>query len=280
MTRDGRAFGDVETVMLMNNLGEIQRVALHAAKSAGTLILSAYGNDRSISEYTKQGNEIRTDVDLAVETHLPNIISRSFPEHGVVSEEGASRNPTSDTVWIIDPIDGTANFSRHFPHFSVSIAVLHSNICYFSTVYDPCRDELFWAQKGAGSFLNGRQLTESPSLRRELKQCIAVTGFPFKNTLYKEQQMAVLGKVFDEVQEIRRTGSAALDLAYVVAGRFDLYWEFGVKPWDVAGGVFLVQEAGGIVTDEYGGGEYLKRGNLAASNNPANHKLLLQWMSS
>ncbi|MEG3054411.1 MAG: inositol-1-monophosphatase, partial [Hafnia paralvei] len=166
--------------------------------------------------------------------------------------------------WVVDPLDGTANFIKRLPHFAVSIAVRIKGRTEVAVVYDPMRNELFTATRGQGAQLNGYRLRGAAA--KDLDGTILATGFPFKVKQHAPAYIAILGKLFTQCADFRRTGSAALDLAYVAAGRVDGFFEIGLKPWDFAGGELLVREAGGLVTDFVGGHNYLSSGNIIAGN--------------
>jgi len=167
-------------------------------------------------------------------------------------------------VWVIDPLDGTKNFLHGFPHYCISIAIMVRGKIEHGVIYDPLRDELFTASRGGGAKLNDRRLRVTK--RKELAGALLATGFPFKYPQHFESYLATFNAVFPQVADIRRTGSAALDLAYVAAGRLDGYWEIGLEKWDLAAGVLLIEEAGGVVSDFAGGDDYFNSGNLVVGN--------------
>jgi myo-inositol-1(or 4)-monophosphatase len=244
-------------------------VAKHAVEGAGEIILSSYSNPSKGISY-KDGNEITTRIDISAEKFIVDTILTRYPEHSIVSEESGEK-VGNNIKWIIDPIDGTINFTRGLSYFSISIGVFDMYEQLFSLVFDPCRNELFYASKGEGAYLNGNRIQVATN--EDLKKSVVITGFPFKNKKYKLHQIESLSNVFDNVMEIRRTGSAALDLAYIASGRFDGYWEYGVKSWDIAGGLFLVLEGGGKVTDIDGSDNYMLSGNIIAGNNKIHKEL-------
>ena len=196
-----------------------------------------------------------TNVDKAAEAVIIDTIRKSYPQHTIITEESGELEGTDqDVQWVIDPLDGTTNFIKRLPHFAVSIAVRIKGRTEVAVVYDPMRNELFTATRGQGAQLNGYRLRGSTA--RDLDGTILATGFPFK----------IVGKLFNECADFRRTGSAALDLAYVAAGRVDGFFEIGLRPWDFAAGELLVREAGGIVSDFTGGHNYMLTGNIVAGN--------------
>lgn len=206
-----------------------------------------------------------TNVDKAAESLIIEVIQKSYPQHTIITEESGELAGTDEDVqWVIDPLDGTTNFVKRLPHFSVSIAVRIKGRTEVAVVYDPMRNELFTAVRGQGAQLNGYRLRGSTA--RDLDGTILATGFPFKAKQYATTYMNIMGKLFIECADFRRTGSAALDLAYVAAGRVDGYFEIGLRPWDFAAGELLVREAGGLVCDFVGGHNYLTTGNIVAGN--------------
>jgi myo-inositol-1(or 4)-monophosphatase len=189
----------------------------------------------------------------------------SIAMQSIVSEErGELIGEDRDVQWVIDPLDGTANFIKRFPHFSVSIAVRIKGRTEVAVVYDPMRNELFTATRGQGAQLNGYRLRGTNA--KDLDGTILATGFPFKVKQHATPYINIVGKLFTQCADFRRTGSAALDLAYVAAGRVDGFFEIGLKPWDFAAGELLVREAGGLVTDFVGGHNHFSSGNLVAGN--------------
>ena len=201
-------------------------------------------------------------MDKAAEQAIINTIKKSYPDHGIIAEEsGTQAGKENDFQWVIDPLDGTTNYMRGIPHFCISIALLHKGSVQQAVVYDPMREELFTASRGAGAQLNGRRLRISPKV--ELKGAILSTGFPFKMKSRLPEYLEMFNKLFEHCADVRRAGAAALDLAYVAAGRHDAFWEMGLKPWDILAGELLVREAGGIVSDFQGGHNYVQSGNIA-----------------
>lgn len=221
-------------------------IAIQAALSAGDLLRRGFGTKFTIE--SKEGKQnLVTEYDKAAEKNIIEIIFKHFPDHAILAEEsGSIQENTNKVTWIVDPLDGTVNFARHIPVFSVSIAAsLHGEILC-GVVYQPMTQELFIAEKGKGAYLNGKQLTVSKV--NDLEQSFLATGFPYnvdKNPLHCVEKFAQLQA---RGIPIRRLGSAALDLAYVAAGRYDAFWEVGLHPWDMAAGKLLVEEAKGTVT--------------------------------
>ncbi|KLN96789.1 inositol-1-monophosphatase [Moellerella wisconsensis] len=240
-------------------------IAIRAARKAGNKIAQNYENPSNIQVTQKGMNDFVTNVDRDSERLIIDIIHKSYPDHTIITEEsGELSGKDQDIQWVIDPLDGTTNFTKRLPHFSVSIAVRVKGRTEVAVVYDPMRNELFSAVRGQGAQLNGYRLRSSDV--RELEGTIIATGFPFKLKQHSAVYMKIMTKLFESCADFRRTGSAALDLAYVAAGRVDGYFEIGLKPWDFLAGELIVREAGGIVTDFVGGHNYIASGNIVAGN--------------
>jgi|EP00389_Voromonas_pontica_P002464 myo-inositol-1(or 4)-monophosphatase len=246
-------------------------IAIRAARNAGTLIMRSLQHVEHLEITTKGRNDYVSEVDHQVEQEIIKVIKKAYPDHAIMAEESGNAGD-SDTVWIIDPLDGTTNFLHGFPHFCVSIAVRIKGRVEHAVIYDPQRDELFTASRGEGAKLNDRRLRISK--RRDLKGALLATGFPFKYPQHHDKYMASFEALFKQVADIRRAGSAALDLAYVAAGRLDGYWEIGLENWDLAAGLLLVEEAGGLVTDFAGNDNLFDKGNVIAAGFGV-HKLML-----
>ncbi|MCY1075550.1 inositol monophosphatase family protein [Archangium lansingense] len=220
----------------------LRRIAEEGARLAGKVLAERFLGERTI-EY-KGGIDLVTDADRAAEAAVLGFIRQRYPGHAVLAEEsGASQG--SGLRWIVDPLDGTTNYAHRVPHFCVSVGVEGPGGVLAGAIYNPMLDELFSAARGEGATLNGRPLRASGCT--ELSQALLCTGFPYDVHQKPEGPMGLLRRFIVRAQGIRRTGSAALDLAYVAAGRFDGFFEFGLKPWDVAAGSLLVQEAGGAM---------------------------------
>jgi myo-inositol-1(or 4)-monophosphatase len=204
-----------------------------------------------------------SEVDRLAEAEITRELRRAYPDHAVLAEESGAAGK-SDKVWVVDPLDGTHNYLRGFPHFCVSIGFLDHGDPVHAVTYDPLRDELFTASKGDGAFLNDRRMRVT---RREgLAGALLCTGFPFRQRQHLDAQLAMTRALLGEAEDIRRTGSAALDLAYVAAGRLDGFFEIGLKPWDMTAGCLLVREAGGHYADFTGQAGIPATGNLVAGN--------------
>ncbi len=240
-------------------------IAVRAARKAGNLIAKNYETPDAVETSQKGTNDFVTNVDKAAESLIIDVIRKSYPLHTIITEEsGELAGTESDVQWVIDPLDGTTNFIKRLPHFSVSIAVRIKGRTEVAVVYDPMRNELFTAVRGQGAQLNGYRLRGSNA--RDLDGTILATGFPFKAKQHATSYINMVGKLFTQCADFRRTGSAALDLAYVAAGRVDGYFEIGLRPWDFAAGELLVREAGGLVCDFVGDHNYMMTGNLVAGN--------------
>lgn len=240
-------------------------IAVRAARGAGNIIARACGQLDMVQSIQKGTNDFVTNVDKEAEQAIVNILRKSYPDHDIVAEEGGEyTNNNSDYQWVIDPLDGTTNFIKGIPHFAVSIALRYRGKLDQAVIFDPLRGEVFTASRGGGAQLNGRRIrvTSLP----DLGGSVLATGFPFKNKHHLDAYTETFKTFFTEAADIRRTGSAALDLAYVAAGRFDGFWEIGLKPWDIAAGELIVREAGGLVSDFVGGNNQMKSGNIVAAS--------------
>lgn len=243
---------------------DIRTTAVTAARKAGALLKESLGRVKQIE--FKGAVDIVTEMDRNSEDLIMGEIRKAFPGHGILTEESAEIKSASPYKWIIDPLDGTTNYSHGFPFFCVSIAFEEAGEVKFGAVYDPMLDELFTAEAGGGAFLNDERIRVSKidSLQRSL----LATGFPYDLRTSKENNLDLFSTFSLKAQAIRRAGSAALDLSYIACGRFDGYWEMKLKAWDVAAGALIVKEAGGTVTDFRGepfsiyGKEYLATNGL------------------
>jgi myo-inositol-1(or 4)-monophosphatase len=205
-----------------------------------------------------------TAIDQQCEALIIQNIKKYFPAHEILAEESGKSKHQNSYCWIIDPLDGTTNFIHGVPHCSVSIALAKDNDIILGVVYDPFRDELFYAEQGKGAYCNHKPINVSN--QKNENYCLVATGFPFKNKELLNQYWSVLSEIFLKISGIRRTGSAALDLAYVACGRFDGFWEIRLSPWDVAAGSIIVLEAGGKITDFEETNNHVWNGNVIATN--------------
>jgi myo-inositol-1(or 4)-monophosphatase len=245
-------------------------IAVRAARKAGDFIIRE--SDKISTVQTKTQNDYVTNVDRAAESLIIDTLSHSYSDHAFLGEE-SGQTGESDYQWVIDPIDGTSNFIRKVPHWAISIALSYKGRTEVAVVYDPIKEELFTAVRGRGAQFNGKRIRVSNS--KGLEHSLLATGFPFRSEKRLEEYMSIFNRLFPHCSDMRRAGSAALDLAYVAAGRFDGFWEFDLKEWDTAAGVLLVEEAGGMVSDLKGNPNYLE-GNSIIAANPKAYKAMLQ----
>ena len=237
--------------------------AVRSVREAGRVILM-YFNQLDRLEYSSKGrNDYVSQADVEAERAVLDVLTRAYPDHGIIAEESGEREG-SEYTWVIDPLDGTTNFLHGFPMFAVSVAVKRAGVLEHGVVYDPLHDEMFTASRGEGAQLNGKRIRVSTT--RKLAPSLLGTGFPFRDLGIIEPWMRSFQSLLPKTSGIRRAGAAALDLAYVAAGRLDGFWEFGLKPWDMAAGALLIREAGGLVADVSGGQDFLENGNLVAAN--------------
>jgi myo-inositol-1(or 4)-monophosphatase len=250
-------------------------VAIKAARAAGVIINRAALDVESVRVSQKMANDFVTEVDHASENIIIDTLLTAYPDHGILAEEsGQTRgNPNAENVWIIDPLDGTTNFIHGFPQYCVSIGIEHRGALAHAVVYDPGRNELFTASKGRGAFLNERRIRVSRCLN--LKDALVGTGFPYRELARLDDYIGQMRRVILRTAGVRRAGAAALDLAYVAAGRMDAFWEMGLAPWDMAAGALLVSEAGGLVGDFGGEPGFMESGDITAAT-PKLYSQLLQ----
>ena len=240
--------------------------AIEAAHKGGDLIMKYRDRVDSIPVERKARGDYASDIDRACEALIRSELHRRYPDHAIVGEEdGKSGGSSGDSehVWLIDPIDGTTNYLRGIPHYSISIALAIKGRIEHGVVYDPVRDELFAASRGEGTTLNNRRVRVSG--RTELNGAILAAAFPFRNRRLLPAYRAMFDDMFEQVEDIRRAGVSSMDLAYVACGRLDGYWELALKPWDIAAGALLIQEAGGVVMDMAGGDRWLNSGHVIAA---------------
>jgi myo-inositol-1(or 4)-monophosphatase len=242
-------------------------LARSLAERAGALIRSRWGTELQINH--KGDVNLVSEVDLAAESLIVNELKAKRPSDAILAEEetGEDLAPSADLldaqagrVWCIDPLDGTTNFSHSFPHFCVSIALIEAGESVVGVIYDPMRRWTFWATRGGGAWRDGVQLNASG--QTEMKKALLATGYPYDRHTSEHDNLAQTRALLKRCQGLRRAGAAALDLAFVSAGWLDGYWEYKLKPWDIAAGVLLIQEAGGVVTDHLGGSDWFQLGSL------------------
>jgi myo-inositol-1(or 4)-monophosphatase len=247
--------------------------AVRAARAAATVITRGSTRLDSLNIETKQRNDFVSEVDRQAETAIIDILAKAYPHHAFLGEEsGLNGMEDSEYLWIIDPLDGTTNFLHGLPHYAISIGLEFQGRMEHGVIYDTSKDELFSASRGNGAYLNNQRLRVTGL--KTLDGALLGTGIPFRDDQPVELFMATLRGMLGPIAGIRRAGSAALDLAYVAAGRLDGFWEFGLKPWDMAAGLLLVREAGGMVVDFDGADRYMHNGNLVAANPRVMHAML------
>ena len=251
----------------------ILNIGVRAARRAGDIIVRHINQLDAIRVDSKGRNDFVSEVDRMAEQDIIRTVQRSYPDHAFLAEEsGASGD--AEYVWIIDPLDGTTNFLHGFPVFCVSIAVMHRGRLEHGVIFDPLRNELFTASRGAGASVDGRKMRVSDT--RLLEKSLLGTGYPYKpESGWLDAYMEMLKAAIRATAGVRRPGAAALDLAYVAAGRLDGFWEIGLNIWDVAAGALMIQECGGIVTDLAGRDGWQQSGNVVAGN-PKIHEALLK----
>jgi len=246
----------------------ILNIAIKAARRAGQIINRASNDLDIIKVTTKQQSDYVTEIDRAAEAAIIEILQEAYPNYGILAEESNERagkgKSEQEFQWIIDPLDGTTNFIHGLPQYAVSIALARNGIVEHGVVFDPNRNDLYTASKGSGAFLNDRRIRVSK--RVKLQDALIGTGFPYRAFEHIDTYLAIFKELAQNSAGIRRPGAASLDLAYVAAGRYDAFWEFGLSPWDMAAGTLLITEAGGLVSDLSGEASYLASGNLVAGN--------------
>jgi myo-inositol-1(or 4)-monophosphatase len=243
----------------------ILNVMSNAALKAARGLLRDFGEVEQLQVSVKGPGEFVSTADLKAERTLKQELTRARPGYGLLFEEsGAAAGTDPRHRWIVDPLDGTTNFLHGIPHFAISIALERDGEIVAGLVYDPVRDEMYSAEKGLGAYVNDRRLRVSA--RRQLAEAVIGTGMPFGARGDRPGYLATLTSVMNATSGVRRIGAAALDLAYVAAGRFDGFWEFGLSPWDIAAGLLLVREAGGYVSDLSGGQAMMTSGDVLVAN--------------
>jgi myo-inositol-1(or 4)-monophosphatase len=247
----------------------IVNVGIKAARRAGSLVVRYLDRLEQLSVEKKGRRDFVSEIDRAAEQDIVETIHYLFPNHRILAEESGTQftpaNASEDEFeWIIDPLDGTTNFLHGHPHFCVSLGVRQNGRMKHAVIFDPLRQELFTASKNSGAQLNNRRIRVSG--KAALEESLVGTGFPLRNIDRLDGSLRILRAVLPKVSDVKVSGSAALDLAYLACGRLDGYWEAGLHPWDTAAGSLLVREAGGLVADFDGDQDYLETGNIVASN--------------
>lgn len=249
----------------MANESALVTVMMNAARKAARGLTRDFGEVQQLQVSKKGVADFVSKADLAAEKTIHEVLAQARPKYGFVMEEGGEiEGSDNSNRWIVDPLDGTTNFLHGIGHFSISIGLERDRQPYAGVIYNPITDELFWSEKGQGAWLNDRRIRVSG--RSDLNECLFATGLPFAGMEGREQALEETRRVLEVTAGVRRFGSAALDLAFVAAGRYDAYWERGLKAWDVTAGACLVREAGGYVSDIEGGKDFLFGGSIIAAN--------------
>jgi myo-inositol-1(or 4)-monophosphatase len=241
---------------------EFLDTAFRAAILSGEIILKNLGEISRKDIGVKQASDFVTRIDTKSEEIIIRTIRKTYPDHHFLAEESLKEAEEGNYRWIIDPLDGTTNYIHGYPMFAVSIALQHKGDIILGIVFDPVRNEMFSAEKNNGAFLNGKPLKRLSDI--SINDSLIATGFPFRKKDFVEKYLELFKRVFDKVSDIRRAGSAALDLAYIACGRCDGFFEIGLSPWDIAAGSLLIKEVGGNVTDFDGRQDYFTTGNIVA----------------
>ena len=262
----------------MSTRSPLINVMCQAAQKAGRKLNRDFGEVENLQVSKKGPADFVSNADHMAEKVLFEELSKARPKYGFLMEESGKRDgsDTSNT-WIVDPLDGTTNFLHGIPHFAISIGLERDGEPHAGVVYEPVNDQMFWAEKGTGAYLNGRRLRVSA--RKEMSASLFATGLPFLGRDHDPMVFEQVKTVLEQSSGIRRFGAAALDLAWVAAGRYEGYWESGLNAWDIAAGAALVREAGGFVTDFDGGKKFLTTGDIVAANDHQ-HAALLKTIKS
>lgn len=249
-------------------------MAIKAAQMAGDIIARSADRIDQLQIENKDKNDFVTEVDRLAESTIIDLLKKSYPSHTFLGEESgihkatkiSDNEPDVSYEWIIDPLDGTTNFLYGIPHYAVSIALKRNGKLDQAVIYDPIKDDLFYASRGGGAFLNNRRIRVSKRL--SMDNALLTTGIPYRSdqSTLIDPYLESMKSLLPDTAGVRRPGAASLDLAYVAAGRYDGFWEFSLHEWDIAAGVLLVQEAGGLVGDLEGGSSHMKTGNILAAN--------------
>jgi len=256
----------------MNNTSQLLDVATKAATEAGKFLKQNIGRVTNVQTKGGQERNLVSEIDRKSEEMIIRMIKQSFPSHSILAEEGGTGAESSDYRWVIDPLDGTTNFLHGIPLYCVTIGVEYRGELVAGVVYDPNLDELFTAERGSGAFLNGNRINVSRT--GDLIHSMLVTGFPYDIAQNPDHAIERFIAFLKASRAVRRLGSAALDLCYVAAGRFDGFWEVNLHPWDTAGGLLIIEEAGGRVTDFAGAKGSIYKNQILATNSIIHNAML------
>jgi myo-inositol-1(or 4)-monophosphatase len=253
-------------------LDKLLKIALQAAHEAGDLIGRNFQKLQNSDIQPKGKNDFVTRIDKEAEAIIGAVIASHFPKHQILGEEGGLSRQKSEYLWVIDPLDGTTNFIQGIPHFAVSLALLRNGTVIFGLIYDPLSRECFHAGAHQGAFLNNVPIAVSPT--GKMSSALGSTGFPFKAPQFMEHYASVFKIMMSQIQDLRRCGSAALDLAYTACGRYDFFWEAHLLPWDFMAGKLIVEEAGGKTSDFLGRELLVQTSSVMAANKTLYPKIL------
>lgn len=246
-------------------------IAVRAARDAARVLMRNYNRLDTLNVTDKGMHDYVSEVDRVAEQAIIDVLRDKYPNHAILGEESGN-HPGDDYQWVIDPLDGTTNYLHGFPQFSISIALRHKGRLEVGVIYDPLNEEMFTTSRGSGVQLNDRRLRVSS--RKSLDGALLGTGLPYRDFRFTENYLGMLKDLMADTAGIRRPGSAALDFAYVAAGRLDGFWELGLAEWDFAAGALMVREAGGLVTDISGGERHFETGNVIAGNIKVHNAIL------
>ena len=240
-------------------------IMVNAAIRAGKSLTRSFGEIEKLQVSLKGPADYVSEADRRSEAMIFEDLQKARPDYGFLLEEGGVVEGTDNSnKWIVDPLDGTTNFLHGIPHFCISIGLERDRDIYAGVIYDPINDQMFWAEQGKGAFLNERRIRVSS--RKNPTDCLFATGMPFSDREGHKEFLKQIENVMAVSSGVRRSGSAALDMAYVAAGRYDGFWEKGIKPWDIAAGIVLIREAGGLITDFQGQKNMLEKGEVITAN--------------
>ena len=260
----------------MQDFSEYLNFAKELAIDSGKILSKHFGNIKSINQ--KSTNiDLVTNADLESEAFIVKAIQNKFPDHTIIAEENQLKAKNSDFRWVIDPLDGTTNFVHNLPIFAVSIGLQYKKKTVVGVVYNPAADKLFFASLNNGAYLNNNKISVSSS--KTLSESLIVTGFPYLHDKKWDKSFILFKDFYSRTQGVRRLGAAALDLCFVAMGRFEAFYEFHLKPWDICAGALIVQESGGVVTD-WDGANYPKSGIRILSSNRHVHNEMLEVLKS